>query len=100
MFPVSRFSVKELKIKEIDRQIEEQRSSERALAEQEEDQEKDAQRAANVGKMGRVTGEKLGKTWEMGCKQYVKYMGKYGHVYTLTLFTGIPPVSRLLNPSP
>ncbi len=31
----------ELKIKEIDRQIEEQRSSERALAEQEEDQEKD-----------------------------------------------------------
>jgi len=31
----------ELKIKEIDRQIEEQRSSERALAEQEEDQEKE-----------------------------------------------------------
>ena len=80
MFPVSRFSLKELKIKEIDRQIEEQRSSERALAEQEEDQEKDAQRAANVGKMGSVTGEKLGKTWEMGCKHYVKYMGKYGHV--------------------
>lgn len=34
-------STQELKIKEIDRQIEEQRSSERALAEQEEDQEKD-----------------------------------------------------------
>ena len=75
MFPVSRFSVKELKIKEIDRQIEEQRSSERALAEQEEDQEKDAQRAANVGKMGSVTGEKwekLGNGVQTICEIYGK----------------------------